>query len=185
MKISPTHLPEVLLIEPTVHRDDRGFFVETWHAAKYAESGLDATFVQDNHSKSVRGTLRGLHAQLAKPQGKLVRASQGEILDVAVDIRPKSPRFGQHVAIVLSADNFKQLYIPEGFAHGFCVISRLAELQYKCTDLYDPTGEITVSWNDPALGIEWPVEEPLLSPKDSDARTLAEHSDGELPVYKT
>ncbi len=183
MKISPTDLPEVLLIEPTVHRDDRGFFVETWHAAKYAESGLDATFVQDNHSRSARGTLRGLHAQLAKPQGKLVRATQGEILDVAVDIRPDSPRFGQHVAVVLSADNFKQLYIPEGFAHGFCVISELAELQYKCTDLYDPTSEITVAWNDPAIGIEWPVEEPLLSGKDGEARTLAEHSAGELPSY--
>ena len=183
MKISPTELPEVLLIEPTVHRDDRGFFVETWHAAKYAELGLDATFVQDNHSKSARGTLRGLHAQLAKPQGKLVRASQGEILDVAVDIRPGSPRFGRHVAVVLSADNFKQLFIPEGFAHGFCVISELAELQYKCTDLYDPTSEITVAWNDPALGIEWPVEEPLLSQKDAEARTLAEYSAGELPRF--
>lgn len=183
MKISPTELPEVLLIEPTVHRDDRGFFVETWQAAKYAEAGLDATFVQDNHSKSARGTLRGLHAQLAKPQGKLVRASQGEILDVAVDIRPGSPRFGRHVAVVLSAENFKQLYIPEGFAHGFCVISELAELQYKCTDLYDPTSEITVAWNDPALGIEWPVEEPLLSKKDAEARTLAEHSEDELPRF--
>lgn len=183
MKISSTDLPEVLLIEPTVHRDDRGFFVETWHAAKYAEAGLDATFVQDNHSKSARGTLRGLHAQLAKPQGKLVRATQGEILDVAVDIRPDSPRFGRHVAVVLSADNFKQLYIPEGFAHGFCVISELAELQYKCTDLYDPTSEITVIWNDPALGIEWPVEEPLLSKKDGEARTLGEHSTQELPSF--
>ncbi|MFK7896939.1 MAG: dTDP-4-dehydrorhamnose 3,5-epimerase [Myxococcota bacterium] len=183
MKISPTELPEVLLIEPTVHRDDRGFFVETWHAERYAEAGLDAQFVQDNHSKSARGTLRGLHAQLAKPQGKLVRASQGEILDVAVDIRPESPRFGKHVAVVLSADNFKQLYIPEGFAHGFCVISELAELQYKCTDLYDPTSEITVVWNDPALGIEWPVEEPLLSKKDGEARTLAAHGVDELPRF--
>lgn len=170
-----------MLVEPVVHRDDRGFFFESWHAEKYAELGIDTQFVQDNHSKSARGTLRGLHAQLATPQGKLVRASQGEILDVAVDIRTSSPRFGQHVAVVLSADNFKQLYIPEGFAHGFCVISERAELQYKCTDLYDPAGEITVAWNDPALGIEWPVKEPLLSQKDGAARTLAEHSEDELP----
>ncbi|HKK50227.1 MAG TPA: dTDP-4-dehydrorhamnose 3,5-epimerase [Myxococcota bacterium] len=182
MKITPTELPEVLLVEPDVHRDDRGFFLETWHAEKYAQAGLDARFVQDNHSRSTRGTLRGLHAQLARPQGKLVRASQGEILDVAVDIRRGSPSFGRHVAILLSADDFRQLWIPEGFAHGFCVVSETAELQYKCTDVYDPTSELTLAWNDPELGIEWPFEAPLLSAKDRAGRRLSECLD-ELPVH--
>ena len=183
MKITPTELPEVLLIEPDVHRDDRGFFLETWHAKKYAEAGLDARFVQDNHSRSSHGTLRGLHAQLVRPQGKLVRASQGEILDVAVDIRRGSPRFGRYVARTLTADDFRQLWIPEGFAHGFCVLSETAELQYKCTDLYDPTGEITIAWDDPAIGIDWPIDEPLLSGKDRAGRRLAELGADELPSY--
>ncbi|HEB90777.1 MAG TPA: dTDP-4-dehydrorhamnose 3,5-epimerase [Deltaproteobacteria bacterium] len=183
MKITPTELPEVLLIEPDVHRDDRGFFLETWHAGKYAEAGLDVRFVQDNHSRSQRGTLRGLHAQIARPQGKLVRATIGEILDVAVDIRRGSPRFGRHVAVRLSAENFRQLWIPEGFAHGFCVLSDSADLQYKCTDFYDPTSELTIAWNDPALGIDWTIDEPLLSEKDRGARTLAEQVPGDLPVH--
>ena len=183
MKITPTELPEVLLVEPDVHRDERGFFVETWHAEKYAAAGLDARFVQDNHSLSQRGTLRGLHAQLHKPQGKLVRISQGEIFDVAVDIRRGSPHYGRHVGVILSASNFLQLWVPEGFAHGFCVLSETAEMQYKCTDVYDPTGDITIAWNDPAIGIEWPVDQPLLSQKDGDARSLAEHQAAELPIY--
>lgn len=183
MRITPTALPEVLLVEPTVHRDERGFFLESWHATKYAEAGLAARFVQDNHSRSRRGTLRGLHAQLARPQGKLVRTSLGEIYDVAVDIRAGSPNFGKSVGYVLSAENFRQLWIPEGFAHGFCVVSEVAELQYKCTDLYDPTSEITLAWDDPALGIEWPVREPLLSAKDRMGRRLAEVAEGELPRY--
>lgn len=183
MRILPTDLPGVLLVEPTVHRDDRGFFLETWHAGKYAEHGLDALFVQDNHSRSTRGTLRGLHAQLARPQGKLVRASQGEIYDVAVDIRVGSPFFGRSVGFVLSADNFRQLWIPEGFAHGFCVVSETAELQYKCTDLYDPTSEITLAWDDPDLGIAWPVREPLLSAKDRLGKRLAAFAESELPRY--
>ncbi|MAG32817.1 MAG: dTDP-4-dehydrorhamnose 3,5-epimerase [Deltaproteobacteria bacterium] len=183
MKVTPTDLPEVLLVEPDIHRDARGFFLETWHAEKYTAAGLDARFVQDNHSRSEQGTLRGLHAQLARPQGKLVRASQGEIFDVAVDIRKGSPRFGRHVARILSADNFLQLWVPEGFAHGFCVISETAELQYKCTDLYDPADEITIAWNDPAIAIEWPVSNPTLSGKDGSARTLAEHDEGELPRF--
>ena len=184
MRITPTALPEVLLVEPTVHRDERGFFLETWHATKYAEAGLDARFVQDNHSRSRRGTLRGLHAQLARPQGKLVRASLGEIYDVAVDIRLGSPNFGRSVGYLLSAENFRQLWIPEGFAHGFCVVSEVAEMQYKCTDLYDPTSEITVAWDDPALGIEWPVREPLLSAKDQQGRRLAALGEHELPRYE-
>jgi dTDP-4-dehydrorhamnose 3,5-epimerase len=183
VRILPTELPGVLLVEPTVHRDDRGFFLETWHAQKYAAEGLDARFVQDNHSRSTRGTLRGLHAQLARPQGKLVRASQGEIYDVAVDIRVGSPHFGRSVGFVLSADNFRQLWIPEGFAHGFCVLSETAELQYKCTDVYDPSSEITVAWDDPALGIAWPVREPLLSAKDRSGKRLSAFAESELPRH--
>jgi dTDP-4-dehydrorhamnose 3,5-epimerase len=185
LKITPTDLPEILIVEPDVHRDDRGFFLETWHAEKYAASGLNASFVQDNHSRSTCGILRGLHAQLVRPQGKLVRASLGEIYDVVVDIRAGSPSFGKHVGVVLSADDFRQLWIPAGFAHGFCVISEIAELQYKCTDLYDPTGEITIAWNDPALGIQWPVAEPLLSNKDAEGRNLADFAPSELPVHST
>lgn len=183
MKITPTDLPEVLIIEPDVHKDDRGFFVETWHAEKYAAAGLDARFVQDNHSRSSRGILRGLHAQLSHPQGKLVRCSLGELYDVAVDIRVGSPSFGQSVGVELTGDNFQQLWIPEGFAHGFCVVSETAELQYKCTDLYDPTGEITVAWNDPALNIEWPIDAPLVSPKDADGKLLAKFATTELPAF--
>jgi dTDP-4-dehydrorhamnose 3,5-epimerase len=183
LKITPTDLPEVLLVEPDVHRDTRGFFVETWHAAKYAEAGLDVGFVQDNHSRSQRGTLRGLHAQLAKPQGKLIRVSVGEIFDVAVDIRHGSPNFGRYVGVVLSADNFRQLWIPEGFAHGFCVTSEIAEMQYKCTEVYDPTSELAISWDDPTIGVEWPLENPLLSDKDRAGRPLAECTRQDLPVY--
>lgn len=184
MKITPTDLPEVLLVEPDVHRDARGFFLETWHARRYAEAGLDVPFVQDNHSRSGHGTLRGLHVQLAKPQGKLVRASVGEIFDVAVDIRHDSPNFGRYVGVVLSAENFCQLWIPEGFAHGFCVISDIAEMQYKCTDVYDPTSELTIAWDDPTIGIQWPLEKPLLSGKDQIGRLLAECGSQDLPVYQ-
>ena len=183
MRISPTDLPEVLLVEPTVHRDERGFFLESWHAEKFAAAGLDVHFVQDNQSGSRRGTLRGLHAQVARPQGKLMRASVGEIYDVAVDIRPGSPRFGSSVGLVLSAENFRQLWIPEGFAHGFCVISELAEIQYKCTAPYDPTSEITIAWDDPRLAIQWPVRDPLLSPKDRLGRRLGDFAESELPGY--
>lgn len=183
MKITPTDLPDVLLVEPDVHRDDRGFFLETWHAQKYAQAGLDADFVQDNHSRSQRGTLRGLHVQRAKPQGKLVRASFGEIFDVAIDIRHGSPTFGRYVGVLLSAENFRQLWIPKGFAHGFCVISEIAELQYKCTDVYDPTSELTIAWNDPTIGIEWPIDDPLLSDKDRVGQTLADCPTQDLPVY--
>lgn len=185
MKTTPTDLPEVLLIVPDVHRDDRGFFVETYHAARYHEAGLDAPFVQDNHSRSGRGTLRGLHAQIARPQGKLVRVTHGEVLDVAVDIRRGSPSFGRHVSAILTGDGFEQLWIPEGFAHGFCVISETAELQYKCTDFYDPTSELTIAWNDPEIGIRWPIEEPLLSAKDRDAPNLSDCAPELLPVYST
>jgi dTDP-4-dehydrorhamnose 3,5-epimerase len=164
----------VVLIEPDVHRDDRGFFLETWHAAKYAERGIDVRFVQDNHSRSQRNTLRGLHAQLVKPQGKLLRVTAGEIWDVAVDIRPDSPHFGRWVAAKLSDENFHMLWIPPGFAHGFCVLSERADVEYKCTVHYDPADEIAIRWNDPAIGVTWPGANPILSARDRNAPTLAE-----------
>ena len=172
MKVIPTDLPGVLVIEPQVHRDPRGFFAETYHAARYAAAGIEATFVQDNHSRSVRGTLRGLHAQRTRPQGKLVRAVRGEIFDVAVDIRPGSATFGKWVGDRLSEENFRQIFVPPGFAHGFCVLSEVAEVEYKCTDFYDRADEIGARWD--SVGIEWPIEHPLLSPKDAALPTLAE-----------
>jgi dTDP-4-dehydrorhamnose 3,5-epimerase len=184
LKTTPTDLPDVLLIHPAVHRDDRGFFLETYHAERYEKAGLSKPFVQDNHSRSARGTLRGLHAQIERPQGKLVRVTQGEVLDVAVDIRHGSPTFGQHVGVVLTAEGFEQLWIPEGFAHGFCVLSETAELQYKCTDFYDPTSELTIAWDDPDIGIRWPAEEPpLLSEKDRLGIRLADCATDLLPHY--
>lgn len=174
MKFFPTAIPEVILVEPAVFRDDRGFFLETYHQGKFVDGGLPGSFVQDNHSFSIRGTLRGLHAQLRKPQGKLVRAIEGEIFDVAVDIRPDSPTFGRWVGEVLSGENLRQLYVPPGFAHGFCVLSETAHVGYKCTELYDREDEIGVAWNDPGIAVAWPVENPLLSPKDASAPTLAE-----------
>jgi dTDP-4-dehydrorhamnose 3,5-epimerase len=183
MRFLPTELPEVIVIEPDVHRDSRGFFLETYHAEKYREGGVSAMFVQDNHSRSVRDTLRGLHAQLRHPQGKLVRVLQGEIFDVAVDVRRGSPAFGRWVAVTLSAGNFRQCYIPPGFVHGFCVLSETAEIEYKVTDFYDPTGEITVLWNDPAIAIPWPVRTPILSAKDQQGKRLADLSEV-LPPYE-
>jgi dTDP-4-dehydrorhamnose 3,5-epimerase len=172
-----TDLPGVLVIEPDVHQDPRGFFLETYHAAKYREGGIEAPFVQDNHSRSVRGTLRGLHLQPGRPQGKLIRVIEGEIYDVAVDVRRQSPTFGRWVAVTLSAENFKQCYVPPGFAHGFCVLSPDAQVEYKCTDLYEPAGEIGVAWNDPTLAIPWPIAQPLLSDRDRRNPTLAELMD--------
>lgn len=173
MKFLPTAIPEVVRVEPDVFRDDRGFF-ETYQTRKYGTAGLPETFVQDNHSFSTQGTLRGLHAQLRRPQGKLIRAILGEIFDVAVDIRPGSPTFGHWVSAVLSGENHHQLYVPPGFAHGFCVTSETAHVQYKCTELYEKDDEIAVLWNDPAIGISWPTAAPLLSPRDLAAPTLAE-----------
>lgn len=165
MKFLQTDLPGVMVVEPDVHRDARGFFLETFHARKYREGGIPYDFVQDNHSRSVRGTLRGLHAQRTRPQGKLVRALRGEIFDVALDIRPGSKSFGGWTAAVLSEENFRQMFVPPGFAHGFCVLSDLAEIEYKCTDFYDRSDEIGVLWD--SAGIDWPVKEPLLSAKDA------------------
>jgi dTDP-4-dehydrorhamnose 3,5-epimerase len=182
MRFGETAIPGVLLVEPDVHRDDRGFFLETYHREKYRQGGLDAVFVQDNHSRSVARTLRGLHAQLRRPQGKLVRAVRGEIFDVAVDIRRGSPTFGRWVGERLSDDNFRQLWVPPGFAHGFCVLSEIAEVEYKCTALYDRDDELSIAWDDPEVGIEWPVAEPILSPKDAAAARLDEVA-ARLPVY--
>ena len=180
MTFVPTSIPGVIVVEPRVIRDERGFFVETYRQREYAEGGIGAAFVQDNHSRSARGTVRGLHAQIRRPQGKLVRVVEGEIFDVAVDIRRGSPHFGQWVGTWLSAANFRQIYVPPGFAHGFAVTSEAAEVEYKCTDYYDPAGEISVRWNDPELGIEWPpdvVAAPVLSRKDLAASLLRDLMD--------
>jgi dTDP-4-dehydrorhamnose 3,5-epimerase len=174
MKVSPTALPGVLVVEPLVHRDERGFFLETWREREFRDAGIAGPFVQDNHSRSTRGTLRGLHAQLRRPQGKLVRVIEGEIFDVAVDIRPKSPTFRRWVGERLDASAFRQLWIPPGFAHGFCVLTTTAQVVYKCTEYYDRDDEITISWRDAEVAIEWPVADPLVSPKDRDAPSLRE-----------
>jgi dTDP-4-dehydrorhamnose 3,5-epimerase len=182
MKSTETELPGVLLIEPDVYRDGRGFFLETYQHDRYVAGGVPGSFVQDNHSHSVYGTLRGLHAQRRRPQGKLVRAVVGEMFDVAVDIRRGSPTFGRWVGVVLSGENFRQIYIPPGYAHGFCVLSERVHVEYKCTDYYDPGHELALSWRDPEVGIRWPVAEPVLSPRDAAAPTLREAWDT-LPEY--
>jgi dTDP-4-dehydrorhamnose 3,5-epimerase len=174
MKVHPTELPGVLLVEPQVFRDERGFFLEFFQAHKYAAAGITAVFVQDNHSLSRRGTLRGLHAQLRRPQGKLIRVIEGEIWDVAVDIRPGSPTFRKHVSAVLSSDNFHQLWVPPGLAHGFCVLSERAQVEYKCTDFYHPADELVIAWNDPGLAIPWPIAAPMLSERDRQGTPLDE-----------
>ncbi|MGQ0552790.1 MAG: dTDP-4-dehydrorhamnose 3,5-epimerase [Planctomycetota bacterium] len=181
MNFRPTQLAGVIVVEPKVFRDERGFFFESWRADRWKEGGVTGDFVQDNHSRSVRGTLRGLHAQWRRPQGKLVRVLQGEIFDVAVDVRKSSPTFGRWVGEHLSSENCRQLWVPAGFIHGFCVLSETAEVEYKCTDYYDPGGEIGVLWNDPDIGIEWPVREPILSAKDAAAPRLKDVRD-KLPA---
>ena len=182
MKFNPTALNGVILVQPTVHGDDRGFFVEAYHLEKYTAGGIAERFVQDNHSKSRSRTLRGLHGQLLKPQGKLVRAIEGEIFDVAVDARRGSPTFGKWVGEVLSAQNFRQLYVPPGFLHGFCVLSESAQVEYKVTAFYDQADEYGVIWNDPDLGVAWPLDDPLLSDRDQASPSLREIED-RLPVY--
>jgi dTDP-4-dehydrorhamnose 3,5-epimerase len=183
VKVLPTEIPGVVLIEPTVHRDARGFFLESYNSVRYREHGIDAVFVQDNHSRSAGGTVRGLHAQRLHPQGKLVRVLRGEVWDVAVDIRRGSPSFGRHVAARLSGENFRQIYIPPGFAHGFAVVSDEAEFEYKCTDFYHPEDELGIAWDDPDLGIPWPVDAPILSEKDRRLPRLAEIRDL-LPEFR-
>jgi dTDP-4-dehydrorhamnose 3,5-epimerase len=177
MKWMPTVLPEVLLITPTVFRDDRGFFLETFNTAKYAPASIPTVFVQDNHSGSRRGVLRGLHYQIQHPQGKLLSVLAGEIFDVAVDLRLSSPTFGKWVGLRVSAESRQQVWIPPGFAHGFYVLSEWAELAYKVTDLYSPEHDRTLLWNDETLNIDWPLidgQPPLLSPKDARGRRFAE-----------
>ncbi len=183
MKFQATEIPGVILVEPDVYGDVRGFLLETFHEAKYAEGGIKAKFVQDNQSRSRHGILRGLHAQLAHPQGKLVQVVMGEIYDVAVDIRRGSPTFGRFVASFLSAENHRQLYVPPNFAHGFCVTSELAHVEYKCTDFYDPSSEISIAWDDPEIGIPWPMESPALSEKDKAAQRLCEFGE-RLPLFQ-
>jgi dTDP-4-dehydrorhamnose 3,5-epimerase len=174
VRVLQTALPGVLLIDPIVHRDGRGYFVETYHADRYRRAGIEVPFVQDNQSSSGQGTVRGLHLQVTRPQGKLVRVIRGEIYDVAVDVRRGSPTFAQWVGMVLSAESFRQCYIPPGFAHGFSVLSGVAEVEYKCTDVYDPASEIGIAWNDPALAIPWQVEAPVLSDRDRRNPMLAD-----------
>ncbi len=182
MRFLEMELKGVILVEPDVFEDPRGLFLETYHAEKYAAGGIRGPFVQDNFSRSVRGTLRGLHYQLKQAQGKLVTVVEGMVFDVAVDIRTGSPTFGRWVGVELSAENIRQLYIPPGFAHGFCVVSAAAGLTYKCTALYSPQDERGIIWNDRTIGIRWPVPHPLLSTKDLAYKTLAEMT-GELPAY--
>ena len=174
MRVVPTAIPDVLVVEPRVFGDQRGFFFESWNRRALREAGLDADFVQDNHSRSARGVLRGLHYQIRHPQGKLVRVVAGEVFDVAVDLRRGSPTFGRHVAITLSAENRKMLWVPPGFAHGFCVTSESADFLYKTTDYWHPEHERTLLWSDPALGIAWPVAgAPLVAAKDAAGTPLA------------
>jgi dTDP-4-dehydrorhamnose 3,5-epimerase len=184
MKIISTSLPEVLLLEPRVFRDERGFFLETFNEARFIEHGLTSVFRQDNHSRSTRGVLRGLHYQLRFPQGKLVTVVHGDIFDVAVDIRVGSPRFGQWTGVTLHADSPRSVWIPPGFAHGFCVLSDSADVVYKCTDLYHAEDERGVLWSDPLVGIEWPVADPALSDRDLHQPVLTSGR-ADLPIFQS
>lgn len=181
MNVTQTEVPEAIIIEPKLFGDQRGFFLETYQFPRYSERGVTRPFVQDNMSRSARGVLRGLHLQNPFPQGKLVTVLRGKVLDVAVDVRVGSPNFGRHVAVELSEENRRQLWVPRGFAHGFVVLSETADFFYKCDDLYSPKDEISIRWNDPAIGIDWGVETPSLSAKDADAPLLAEVKN--LPRY--
>lgn len=177
MKFVASELPGVTIIEPDVFRDGRGFFLETYRADKYAGGGISVVFVQDNHSRSTRGTIRGLHAQRMHPQGKLVRVLAGAVFDAVVDVRRGSPTWLRWISVELTSDNFRQVYVPPGYAHGICIMSEFAEVEYKCTDFYDPADELRIRWDDPSIGIVWPTREPILSGKDREARTLAEQMD--------
>lgn len=183
MKAIATPLPGALVIEPQVFGDARGFFYESYNEAKYREAGIDRRFVQSNVSRSARGVLRGLHYQWPNPQGKLVSVLEGEVYDVAVDIRRGSPSFGQSFGVMLTADNHRHFWIPEGFAHGFCVLSEFATFTYQCTALYDAKADAGIRWNDEALGIDWPLSDPLLSDKDAKAPLLQDVDPERLPVF--
>lgn len=179
MNIIETPLAGVVIIEPRVFGDARGFFIESFQDERYRDAGIDLPFVQDNQSRSVKGVLRGLHFQRTAPQGKLVRVSLGSVWDVAVDIDPRSPTYGQHVGVELNDENHRQMWVPPGYAHGFCVLSDIADFQYKCTDYYRPEDEGAVLWNDPDLNIPWPLENPSLSDKDLNNPTLRQLLEGE------
>ena len=183
MRIAPTSIPGVIVVEPNVFEDQRGFFMETYNQRRYIEAGIKPIFVQDNFSLSVRGTLRGLHYQLQHPQAKLVQVIRGSIYDVVVDIRRGSPSFGHWTGTHLSDENRHQLFLPEGFAHGFCVLSETAYVLYKCTDFYTPDDDWGILWSDPAFAIDWPVSEPLLSERDSRFPCLADVPVERLPLF--
>jgi dTDP-4-dehydrorhamnose 3,5-epimerase len=183
MKKIETAIEGLVILEPAVLKDERGFFFESYHQAKFSDLGISDNFVQDNHSKSVKGTLRGLHYQLRRPQAKLCRVICGAVLDVAVDIRRGSPWFGKFVSTILSAENMQQIYIPVGFAHGYLVLSETAEFLYKCSNFYDSESERGVLWNDPEIGINWDVDKPTLSAKDEKHLPLSKIPVNDLPVY--
>lgn len=185
MKVEPTELPGVFRVQPKVFGDARGFFLETYNAARYAEHGIDVSFVQDNLSRSAPGILRGLHLQHPRGQGKLVSVLEGRVLDVAVDVRVGSPTFGRHVTEVLDAERKNQLFIPPGFAHGFCVLGdQPATFAYKCTELYSPDDELTVAWDDPDIGVDWPLTDPTLSDKDRAGLRLSDIPEARLPRWE-
>jgi dTDP-4-dehydrorhamnose 3,5-epimerase len=183
MLVLDTDIPEVKLIKPKSHGDSRGFFLETFQKERYKEMGIDHNFIQDNHSRSKKNTLRGLHYQSKNMQGKLVRVSRGSVYDVAVDIRKGSPTYKKWVAYVLNDENHHQLFIPPGFAHGFCVLSDYADFEYKCTDLYSPNYEVGLQWSDPELDIDWPISNPLVSEKDKANPLLKNLDDKLLPIF--
>lgn len=183
MKVIETALPGALILEPQVFGDARGFFYESYNEAKYLAAGVDHRFVQSNVSRSARGVLRGLHYQWPNPQGKLVSVLEGEVYDVAVDIRRGSPTFGQSIGVMLTADNHRHFWVPEGFAHGFCVLSEFATFTYQCTALYDAKADAGIRWNDADLGIDWPLSTPLLSDKDSKTPLLKDVAPERLPIF--
>jgi dTDP-4-dehydrorhamnose 3,5-epimerase len=183
MQVIPTELPGLLIVEPQAHTDARGYLVETWNHARYAAAGIDEPMRQDNLSLSLRGVLRGLHYQQPRYQAKLIGVARGEIFDVAVDIRVGSPTFGRWFGLHLSGENLRQLFIPAGFAHGFCVLSESALVAYKCSQEYDPAGVMTIRWNDPRLAIDWPIGDPTLSESDAAAPTLDELAAAQLPQF--
>jgi dTDP-4-dehydrorhamnose 3,5-epimerase len=183
VNIKETRLPGVLILEPDVFSDERGFFLETWNRTRYESFGVQGPFVQDNISFSKKGVVRGLHFQHPHSQGKLIQVLSGEVVDVAVDVRVDSPTFGRWVSEVLSGENHRQMYVPPGFAHGYCVTSETAHFSYKCTDFYNPATESGIIWNDPDLNIDWPVKEPVLSPKDADYPRLRDLRPDKLPHF--
>lgn len=182
MKITPLSIPEVLCIEPRVFRDDRGFFLEWFNEERFAEQGLPTVFRQDNHSRSKKGVLRGMHYQHPRAQGKLVTVVRGAVFDAVVDIRVGSATFGEWCGTILTEDEPRLIWVPAGFAHGFCTLSEIADVVYKCTDVYIPSQDSAVRWSDPTIGIEWPIQSPILSPKDRDAPLLSSRR-GDLPTF--